>query len=162
MGPIGNPQATNQIAHQGATRIEPDSPPCSVANTLATELLIRAFTEHYDHLPSTWITSSNCSPPTTENAITPGRAATADALGPGAMDAVESAWNRVQERATVAYTPEADWSHDIGLAQAVLRLLRYGIQALVRLFQTDLASAVSWYRETGSWVDTAVNDTFGG
>ena len=131
------------------------------ADTLATELRAGAFTERSDHLPSVLDHRLERFAAAAENAVSPDTAAAAP--GPGAMDTVESAWNRIQEHATVAYTPEADWSRDIGLAQAMLRLLRYctepGLGAVV---PTDLASTVSWYRETGSWVDAAVNDAFGG
>lgn len=135
------------------------------ADTLATELLVGAFSECSDHLPSALDHRLELFAAAAENAGAPDNAVGAAAAAPpsGAMDAVESAWNRVQEHATVAYTPEADWSRDIGLAQAVLRLLRYSTEVGAgAVLPTDLASAVSWYRDTGSWVDAAVNDAFGG
>lgn len=131
------------------------------ADALATELLVGSFTERSDHLPSALDRRLERFAVAAEDAV--GSATHPAAPTAAQMDVVESAWNRIQEHATVADTPEAQWSRDIGLAQAVLRLLRYSAETGQGTAPpTDLASAVTWYRESGSWVDAAVNDAFGG
>ncbi len=83
-----------------------------------------------------------------------------DRSGLGLMDAVEAAWNRVVEHVTVAGRTDDGWPRDVQLAHALVRLLRY--RAIDRPDLRTLDQAVQWYRNTGSWVDAAVNDAFTG
>lgn len=77
-----------------------------------------------------------------------------------AMDRLESTWNRIAEHAMVSARPDESWPRDVGLAIAVLRLLRF--TAVEDPQWRTLSAAVAWYRATGSWVDAAVNDAFVG
>ena len=128
------------------------------ADALATELRVGRLAERSDYLPAALDQRLD---------RVAGAAADAERAWPvhgvlvaSAIDDLESAWNRVQEHSTVNLTPDSEWPRDVGLAQAVLRLLRF--VALPVPEPTDLAATIAGHRESGSWVDAAVNDAFVG
>jgi len=128
------------------------------ADVLATELRVDRLAERSDYLPTALDQRLD------RLATAAGDAERAwpatGTLAASAIDDLESAWNRVQEHSTVNLTPESEWPRDVGLAQAVLRLLRFAV--LPGAEPTDLATTISGYLDTGSWVDAAVNDAFVG